>query len=67
MLTSIGKKGGSLTLALQTNMFHITVSVSHFDEFGFDTEHKISVDEFTHERWMTYDSNRWFMAASLSL
>jgi hypothetical protein len=40
MHTSIGKKGGLLTLALRMNIIHITVSVSHLDELGFDTEDK---------------------------
>ena len=43
MLTSICKKGGLLTLAFQTNISHITASVSHLDELGLDAEDKISV------------------------
>jgi hypothetical protein len=50
MLTSIGKKGGSLTLEFRTNTCHICLSVSHLDELGLYAEDKISVDEFISER-----------------
>jgi hypothetical protein len=66
-LTSISKKGGLLALAFRTNICHIARSVSHLDELGLDAEEKISVDEFTRKREMTYDSNRWSMTACLSL
>lgn len=49
-LTSIGKKGGLLTLAFRTNPIHITLSVSHFDELGLNAEDKISGDKLTRER-----------------
>jgi len=48
--TSIGKKGGQLTLAFRTNIYYIAGCVSHLEELGLDAEEKISVDEFTRER-----------------
>jgi len=49
-LTSIGKKGGLLTLAFRTNICHIAGRVPHLDELGLDAEDKISVDEITRQR-----------------
>ena len=64
--TSIGKRGGLLTLAFRTNRCHIAGCVPHLDELGPDAEDKISVDEIARERSMPYDSNRWSMTACLS-
>ena len=47
VLTSIGKKGGLLTLAFRTNICHIARRVSHLDELGLDAEDKISADKIT--------------------
>lgn len=66
-LTSIGKKGRLLTLALRTNICHIAGCVPHLDELGPDAADKISVDEITRERSMTYALNRWSMTVCLSL
>ena len=49
-LTSIGQKGGLLTLAFRTNICHVTVCVSHLDELGLDPEGKKYLDEFTCKR-----------------